>query len=94
MSYPLRGEVWMIDLGMAAKVRPCVIVSAPIGDTDRAVITIVPHTTSTRRTSFETAIEVSYLKPGAFDAQRYRHSARHQSVPLLGKDDRLTDAGR
>jgi len=23
MSEPRRGEVWMVDLGMAAKVRPC-----------------------------------------------------------------------
>ena len=24
-----RGEIWMIDLGMAAKVRPCLILSVP-----------------------------------------------------------------
>jgi mRNA interferase MazF len=54
---------------MMAKVRPCVVVSAPIGDEDRAVITLVPHTTSGRATQYESAVPVRFLKPGAFDAQ-------------------------
>ena len=29
MSDPLRGEVWWVDLGIAGKVRPMVVVSAP-----------------------------------------------------------------
>lgn len=32
-----RGEVWLVDLGMAAKVRPCVVVSVPFADEDRAL---------------------------------------------------------
>jgi len=27
MVNPLRGEVWLVDLGMVAKIRPCLIVS-------------------------------------------------------------------
>lgn len=46
---PNRGEVWLFDLGMAEKVRPALVVSVGYGDRDRALITILPHTTSLRR---------------------------------------------
>ena len=69
MRYPVRGEVWLVDLGMTAKIRPCVVISAPIGDTERALITLVPHTTSTRGTQFEANAQVQFLRAGAFDAQ-------------------------
>lgn len=29
MSSPERGEVWLVDLGYVAKVRPCLVVSIP-----------------------------------------------------------------
>jgi mRNA interferase MazF len=45
---PLRGEVWLFDLGMEGKVRPALVVSVAYGDLDRALVTIVPHTTSLR----------------------------------------------
>ena len=69
MKAPQRGEVWLVDLGMAAKVRPAVVMSVGAADTDRALVTLVPHTTSTRGTRFEAAVTVGFLKPGAFDAQ-------------------------
>ena len=40
---PTRGEVWLFDLGMAAKTRPVLVVSVAYGDTDRAIVTVVPH---------------------------------------------------
>jgi mRNA interferase MazF len=64
-----RGEVWLVDLGYAAKVRPCLILSLPPLDTDRALVTLIPHTTSPRGTRFEVAITTSFLRPGVFDAQ-------------------------
>jgi mRNA interferase MazF len=42
-----RGEVWLVDLGMAAKARPAVILSIPFLDNERALYAIVPHTTAT-----------------------------------------------
>jgi mRNA interferase MazF len=69
VRYPERGEVWLVDLGLTAKVRPCVVVSTRISDLDRALITLVPHTTSTRATQFEAVVPVRFLKSGAFDAQ-------------------------
>lgn len=41
---PQRGEVWMVDLGMVAKVRPVLILSQPFTDADRALITVIPPT--------------------------------------------------
>jgi mRNA-degrading endonuclease toxin of MazEF toxin-antitoxin module len=44
MANPLRGEVWLVDLGMAAKIRPCLIFSIPAaGPNDR-----VGHTSTQR----------------------------------------------
>lgn len=69
MPNPNRGEVWLVDLGYVAKTRPCLVVSVPAEDIDRALATLVPHTTSVRGSRFEVKIKVHYLKDGAFDAQ-------------------------
>jgi mRNA interferase MazF len=66
---PNRGEVWLFDLGLAAKIRPCLLLGVPSADKDRAVITVIPHTTSVRGTRFEVTISTRLLKSGAFDAQ-------------------------
>jgi mRNA interferase MazF len=66
---PVRGEVWLFDLGMAGKVRPVLIVSVAYGDFDRALVTILPNTTSLRGSQYEVVVEVSFLKPGAFMVQ-------------------------
>lgn len=43
MKSPQRGEVWLGDLGMAAKVRPALVISVPADDVDRALATLVLH---------------------------------------------------
>ena len=84
MRYPTRGEVWLLDLGLAAKVRPCVIVSSRIGDIDRALVTVVPHTTSARATIYEADVRAQFLKPGVFDAQGIVTVPVSRAVRLLG----------
>ena len=69
MKSPPRGEVWLVDLGLAAKVRPCVVLSIAVGDSDRALVTLVPHTTNVRGSKFEVVVPARFLKPGAFDAK-------------------------
>ena len=69
MKTPQRGEVWLVDLGMTAKVRPALVLSVPADDTDRALVTLVPHTTSVRGSRFEAVVPAGFLKAGAFDAQ-------------------------
>ena len=48
MARPTPGDVWMVDLGMVAKVRPCLILSDYPSPEELALILIVPHTTAVR----------------------------------------------
>jgi mRNA interferase MazF len=64
-----RGEVWLVDLGYVAKVRPCLILSIPTLYQDRALVTLIAHTTSSRGSRFEIEIKVNFLRLGIFDAQ-------------------------
>ena len=59
----------MVDLGLAAKVRPCLVLSVPLEEPDRSLVTLVPHTSSLRQSRFEVAASPRFLRPGAFDAQ-------------------------
>ncbi len=85
MTDPRRGEVWLVDLGMAAKVRPALVISVPANDADRALATLVPHTTSVRGSRFEAAVSVSFLKAGAFDAQNLITIPHAKLLRVLGK---------
>jgi mRNA interferase MazF len=60
----------MVDLGLAAKVRPCLVLSVPTDPQDRVLVTLVPCTTSVQGTRFEVDIKAPFLKPGVFDAQQ------------------------
>src|SRR5207237_8768935 len=66
---PRRGEVWLFDCGLVAKVRPVLVLSVPFTDTDRALATVVFHTTTLRGSRFEVKIQVPFLNEGAFAAQ-------------------------
>ena len=65
----VRGEVWLVDLGMVEKVRPALILSGPADAKDRDLITVIPHTTTLRGSRFEVHVPLAFLKPGAFLAQ-------------------------
>jgi mRNA interferase MazF len=65
-----RGSVWIVDLGMAAKVRPCLVLSVPTDPQDRTLVTLVPHTTSVQGTRFEVPVQAKFLQTGVFDAQQ------------------------
>jgi mRNA interferase MazF len=82
---PARGEVWLFDLGMAEKVRPALVVSVAYGDADRALVTIIPHTTSLRDSRFEIAVEVGFLKPGAFLVQNVATYPIVRAIRKLGR---------
>lgn len=69
MQESSRGELWVIDLGMAQKSRPCLILSIQYLDHERAIVTYVPRTTSLRNTRFEVPHQMRGLEAGAFDAQ-------------------------
>jgi mRNA interferase MazF len=71
MPLPLiqRGEIW-VDLGYLGKIRPVLVASVPLLDTDRTLVVIVPHITSIAGTRFEIAIPHPALQRGAFDVQQ------------------------
>ena len=54
---------------MVAKVRPCLVISTPARVEDRALVTVVTHTTSPRGSRFEVAIKTRFLNTGVFDTQ-------------------------
>ena len=53
---PRPGEVWLADLGLAAKTRPVVIVSRHDPEAPRALALYVPLTTQARGSSYEVAL--------------------------------------
>jgi mRNA interferase MazF len=65
----MRGEIWMIDLGMVAKPRPCVILSVRHWDDEKSVVTYVARTTQRRGGRFEVVHAALHFLPGVFDAQ-------------------------
>lgn len=84
MTNPNRGEVWLVDLGLAAKVRPCLVLSIPYQDEDRALVAVVPHTTSPRNSRFEVNIKTRFLRSGVFDAQSLLTIPRVKLLRKLG----------
>ena len=59
---PLPGEVWLADLGLAAKTRPVVVVSREDPDPPRALILYVPLTTQHRHSPYEVELpRLSFL---------------------------------
>jgi mRNA interferase MazF len=85
MTLPRRGEVRLVDLGMAAKVWPALVISIPAEDADRVLVTLVPHTTSPRQSRFEAAVSVSFLRVGVFDAQNLITIPHAMLIRSLGK---------
>ncbi len=49
--------------------RPCLVISIPATQQDRALATLIPHTTSLRGSRFEVEIKVNFLRAGPFDVQ-------------------------
>ena len=83
-SYAKRGVVWLIDLGYAAKTRPCLVSSIEVEDTDRALTTVIPHTTSLRGTRFEVNLQIRFLQKGAFDVQNIISVPHAKFIRKLG----------
>jgi mRNA interferase MazF len=54
------GEVWLADLGLAAKTRPVVVLSREDPNAPRALVTYVPLTTQNRGSRYE--IELGKLR--------------------------------
>lgn len=64
------GEVWIIDFGLAAKVRPALLLTGAPADDELDVVTTLLHTTALRGNRWELAIPKPFLKLGAFHLQQ------------------------
>jgi mRNA interferase MazF len=84
MSLPARGEVWLCDLGLAAKIRPVLVLSVPFNDQDYALFHVVPHTTAVRDSQFEVALRLPFLKEGVFNIQGSQSVPRNWLLRHLG----------
>ena len=84
MSAPRRGEVWLTDMGIAGKVRPCLLLTDHPSEDELALITVVPHTTALRGNRWEVALPKPFLKPGAFHLQQIQSLSVARLVRRLG----------
>ena len=64
------GEVWIIDFGMAAKVRPALLLTGEPAEEELDLVTVLLHTTALRGNSWELGIPKPFLQPGAFHLQQ------------------------
>ena len=82
---PNRGEVRLADLGVVQKARPTLILNRAYKESDRALISVIPHTTSLRGSDLEVPINVPFLKPGAFLVQNPVTMPAIKAERFLGK---------
>jgi mRNA interferase MazF len=77
------GEVWLVDFGLAAKVRPALLLMGNPADDELDLITVLLHTTALRGNRWELSISKPFLKLGAF------HLRQVQSVPTVRLERKL-----
>jgi mRNA interferase MazF len=71
MKRTLPGEIWWVDFGLAAKIRPALILSDYPGDDELALLVVIPHTTAVRGNRWELEVAKPFLKkPGVFHLQQ------------------------
>ena len=77
------GEIWWVDFGLAAKVRPALLLTGNPADEELDLVTVLLHTTALRSNHWELSIPKSFLKPGAFHLQQI------QSISTVKLERRL-----
>ncbi len=79
-----RGEVWQIDFGITAKVRPALVLTPPPADNELALVTVVLHTTALRGNPWEIVIAKPFLEKGAFHLQQIQSVSVTKLMRCLG----------
>ena len=82
------GEVWMVDFGMTAKVRPALLPTGSPADNELDLVTVVLHTTALRGNPWELNIPKPFLRAGAFHLQQVQTVSTVKLERQLGS---LTD---
>jgi mRNA interferase MazF len=80
------GEVYLVDLGMSAKVRPMVVISRRDDDAPRALSICAPITTSFRGSRYEIPIgKPGFLHEGSYvNVQGLQAIQHHELGRLIG----------
>jgi mRNA interferase MazF len=77
------GEVWLVDFGLAAKVRPALLLTGNPAIEELDLVTVLLHTTALRGNRWELSVPKPFLKPGAFHLQQV------QSISTVKLERRL-----
>jgi len=80
----MRGEIWQVDMGIAGKVRPCLLLTNYPANDELALVTVIPHTTALRGNEWEVAIPKPFLKSGAFHIQQVQSISLPKLMRRLG----------
>ena len=91
------GEVWSVDFGLAAKVRPALLLTGNPFAEELDLVTVLLHTTSLRGNRWELPIPKPFLKLGAFHLQQIQTVSTVKLERKLGaltadEMDRVLDA--
>jgi mRNA interferase MazF len=81
---PSRGDIWQVDMGIAGKVRPCLLLTDYPNDEELALVAVIPHTTALRGNSWEITIDKPFLKHGAFHLQQIQSISLSKLMRRLG----------
>jgi mRNA interferase MazF len=87
---PHPGEIWLADLGLAAKTRPVVVVSRHDPDPPRALVLYVPLTTQNRLSPYEVAIP----KLAFLDRESVANVQGLGSIPTIRLERKLGKVSR
>jgi mRNA interferase MazF len=85
MPAAYKGEIWQTDLGLAAKVRPCLVLTDPPGDDELALVPVCHHTTASRGNRWEISIPKPFLKDRAFHLQQINAISTVKLMRRLGE---------
>ena len=80
-----KGEVWLVDFGMAAKVRPALLLTGEPADDELDLVTVLLHTTALRGNRWELDIPKPFLRPGAFHLQQIQSISVAKLERKLGR---------
>lgn len=84
------GDVWIVDLGMAGKIRPVLALTGEPEDHELALVSVVAHTTSLRDGNpWQVSLPKPFLRSGVFHLQQINSVPTARFERLLG---RLTDS--
>src|SRR5438552_12334505 len=77
-------DIWRVDLGLTAKVRPCLVMSDYPAEDELALVLVIPHTTAIRGNRWECPTRKPFLKPGVFHLQQIQPVSLNRLETKLG----------